>query len=236
MATEVAISVSTASQTLNITTSVSNVAISPTAATTDVFEPQPINNYQFTHVPKEIYSLTNTTGKANIGSFDLSGAVNITMGSLPYSQLAKELDGFKYVFPNFASTGTLNLSTLVAGDIVYFATDASGTANAYASTLNKVNLNSTAGGAYNNLMLFLSYTGTTLTLLHKGYFDFSNSASNITNWTAGRTIYLNSSGNLDTTPTSSSGHWIKSLGFCIPNTTSTKRIWFESDSTYLKLI
>jgi hypothetical protein len=236
MATEVAISVSTASQTLNITTSASNVAISPTAATTDVFEPQPVNNYQFTHVPKEIYSLTNTTGEANIGSFDLAGAVNVTMGSLPYSQISKELDGFKYVFPNFESTGIVNLDNFVAGDIVYFASDTSGTANAYGSTLEKINLSSTSGGAYNNLMLFLSYTGTTLTLLHKGYFDFSNSASNITNWTAGRTLYLNSSGDLDTTPTSTSGHWVKSLGFCIPNTISAKRIWFESDSTYLKLI
>lgn len=236
MATEVSISVSTPSQTLNITTAEANVAISPTAATTDVFEPKPINNYQFTHTPKEIYSITNTVGSANIGSFDLSGAVNVTMGSLPYSQIAKELDGFKYVFPDFASTGLLDLTTLVAGDIVYFASDLSGTANSYGSTLQKINLSLTSGGAYNNLMLFLSYTGNTLTLLHKGYFDFRNTDTNIANWTAGRTIYLNSSGHLDTTPTSTSGHWVKSLGFCIPNTVAAKRIWFESDSTYLKLI
>jgi hypothetical protein len=46
---------------------------------------------------------------------------------------------------------------------------------------------------------------------------------------------LNAAGKLDTSPSTTSGHWVRSLGFCIPNNQNKKTVWFEPDSTYLKI-
>jgi len=233
MAHEIGITISTPTKEVNITTDTLSHAIAPMAATQDFFEPRPDNSYSFTHVAPETYSVTNTTGTGNIGGFDLAGAVNVTIGALPYSQMAKELEGFKYVFPNF--TGTLLPNEYNAGDVVCFQKDVSENKNAYGSKLVLAQSHEMGKGAQNNLFLFLRFNGDDLHLLHKGYFDFEEDADNFDAWEAGRTIYLNGSSLLSTTPSSQSGSWVKSLGFCIPNTDSKKRIWFESDSTYLKI-
>jgi len=100
--------------------------------------------------------------------------------------------------------------------------------------MEKANTNDLNKGAKTNLFLYLSYVAGNLKVLHKGYYDVPNDF--IENWSAGKTIYLNASGKLDTSPSTTSGHWVRSLGFCIPNTESKKRVWFEPDSTYLKII
>jgi hypothetical protein len=233
MALEIKITVSTPTQEVNITTDTSSHAIAPVAATQDFFEPRPDNYYSFTHVTPEIYSVTNTTGVSNIGSFDLAGAVNVTLGALPYSQMAKELEGFKYVFPDF--TGTLNPSQYDPGDLVCLQKDDSGDANGYGSKIALAKTHMMTTGAHCSLFLFLKFDGDNLYLLHKGYFDFEQNASNFSTWEVGRTIYLGSQNKLGIEPAYQSGDWVKSLGFCIPNKDNKKRIWFESDSTYLKI-
>ena len=70
--------------------------------------------------------------------------------------------------------------------------------------------------------------------MHKGYIEIPD--NKINSWSVGSTLYLNSDSKLNTSPTTSSGHWVRSLGFCIPNNENKKIIWFEPDSTYLKLI
>jgi len=232
MAHEIGITISTPSQVVNITTDTSSYAITPTAVTQDFFEPQPDNTYSFTHLAPEIYSVTNTTGTSNISGFDCVGAVNVTLGALPYSQMAKELEGFKYIFPDFIQGGT---SIFSAGDVVCFQEDVSEFANTYNSKLSHAKPHIFDRGAQNNLFLFLRFEGDDLYLLHKGYFDFEQDATNFDDWVAGRVIYLNEFHNLSTSPATASNSWVKSLGFCIPNTSSKKRIWFESDSTYLKI-
>ncbi len=232
MAHEVDITISTPTREVNITTDTSSHAIAPMAATQDFFEPRPDNSYSFTHVAPEIYSVTNTTGTSNISGFDLAGAVNVTLGALPYSQIAKELEGFKYVFPNF--TGDY-IDVFSPGDVVCFQKDDSENKNSYEATIVHALTSVMNKGAQNNLFLFLRFNGDDLHLLHKGYFDFEQDATNFDDWEAGSVIYLNDNNKLNTSPATVSGSWVKSLGFCIPNTSTKKRIWFESDSTYLKI-
>ena len=83
--------------------------------------------------------------------------------------------------------------------------------------------------------MFYSYSGGNLILLQKGYFDFTLESTNFGAWAGGRTLYVNVLGKLDILPTTVSNHWVKSMGYCIPNTENKKRIWFEPDTTYLKI-
>jgi hypothetical protein len=89
------------------------------------------------------------------------------------------------------------------------------------------------------LMAFVSYSGSTLVLMHKGYLDFDNISTDsnpnaLQSWQIGQTIYLNNN-KISITPPNTSGSWVKSIGFCMPNNINKKRIWFESDSTFLTL-
>ena len=84
------------------------------------------------------------------------------------------------------------------------------------------------------LFVFISYIGTTLKVMHKGYLEIPD--SKINNWSVGSTLYLNNNNILDIVPATGSGNWVRSLGFCIPNKENKKIIWFEPDSTYLKLV
>ena len=89
------------------------------------------------------------------------------------------------------------------------------------------------------LMVFVSYIGTTLILMHKGYVDFDAKSTDenpnaLESWENGRTLYIKGT-QIAINPTSVSGSWARSIGFCMPNIDGKKRIWFESDSTYLTL-
>mgnify|MGYP003126473664 FL=1 len=70
--------------------------------------------------------------------------------------------------------------------------------------------------------------------MHKGYIEIPN--AKIENWSVGRTIYLNNNNILNINPANNPGTWVRSLGFCMPNNTNKKFIWFEPDTTYLKRI
>ena len=173
----------------------------------------------------------NTYNASNTSNVGLSPCLNIVLGTLPENIFATELQGFKYSFNNFIDSGT---SSLTYGDIVYLESDLTETSNQWNAICRKANAASVHNGAFNSLFVFISHTNNNLIILQKGFFDLED--ANISQWTAGRTIYLNENNVLDITPTSVSESWVRSLGFCIPNTSNKKRIWFEADSTYIKII
>jgi hypothetical protein len=206
-------------------------AIIPTASLVTVFEPKPGNQYQTNIVDNPpAATMSGISSIPMLGETHVIRAAEVNVGIQPYSKLAQELDGFKYKFDNFLVT---NPEVFSPGDVVFFKS-APGY-NSYNSMLTKANTSSVDYGAYHNLMVFVSYSNERLILMHKGYFDYEVGDVNITDWEVGRTLYLNSNSILSTSPTNLSGGWVKSLGFCIPNTDGKYRIWFESDSTYLQL-
>jgi len=207
-------------------------AIIPTAGHTTFFNPEPSNNYAFSTTDPEILNVTNSVSSFSVGSFDISGAMNVTLGTLPYSTLASELDGFKYKFDNFVMTES-DVALFSVGDIVYFKDQID--YNTYNTKLKKA-LTSEIDGARSGLLIFLGYSASnSLMVMSKGYFDYEQEDDRCVNWSSGRTIYLNDLSNIDITPSSLSTYWVKSLGTCIPNTANKNRIWFDPDSTYLKI-
>jgi len=71
--------------------------------------------------------------------------------------------------------------------------------------------------------------------MHKGYVDFADTtSSSLNSWVPGENIYINE-GNISVTSPQTSGHWVKSIGFCMPNIENKNRIWFESDSTFFTI-
>jgi hypothetical protein len=163
-----------------------------------------------------------------IGGISFQQPVNINVGETVSSIVPEILSAYKYKFENFDISNPSNFSE---GDIVFFKIGN----NNYSSTLEKASVTSLTLGAKHNLFIFMSYDTVSkkLEVMHKGYFEIPD--SKITTWSVGSTLYLDSSDKLNIIPTSTSGHWIRSLGFCIPNNVNKKFIWFEPDTTYLKL-
>ena len=230
MSQEVNIQISEATETLSIGYYPEGIAIIPEIGATINVQTSP-NSKSINIDNAPIYSINNTVGNQNLG-FDTSNALSVTLGTILSTPLLQELDAFKYNFNDFIITNSDDLSV---GDIVYFTTDNSAEANSYGTKLLKASTSNTSSGAYNNLMIFLSYNNGSLTLIHKGYFDYETTSSNISGWSPGRTLYLDGNNKLSTIPSTAPGSWVRSLGFCIPNTLGKYRVWFEADSTYLKL-
>jgi len=231
MAHEVTIQVSEATETLKIGYYPEGLAVIPEIGATINVETEP-NTKSINIDNATIYNINNAIGNQNL-SFDTSNALSVTLGTILSTPLLQELDAFKYNFSNFTlnnAEGYFNV-----GDIVYFTVDNSESANDYGTKLLKASTLSTSLGAYNNLMIFLSYDNGSLTLIHKGYFDYEPDDANISGWSPGRTLYLDGNNRLSTIPTTTPSSWVRSLGFCVPNTLGKYRVWFEADSTYLKL-
>ena len=181
-------------------------------------------------------------------STDLSQSISVTMTPFTFGGLTAQPDinlnvgtqqdpvsvnqsfqNFKYKFINFAQ----DTSSLNAGDVVYF--HATVDSSNYGVEIRKVNVSNVQNGAKHSLFIFLTKTAqNTLVLLQKGFYDFSQTSNQIGTWIAGETLYLNSVGVFDTT-NFGDGQWIKSVGYCVPNTDNVKRIWFEADTTFVKL-
>lgn len=143
----------------------------------------------------------------------------------------QSFSNFKYKFPNFVDAGT---SAFSAGDIVYF-NDRPGY-NTYNVDLKAVNVADEAQGASNALFVFEEHTSAgTLVLLHKGFYDYETSDSRIDTWKIGQSLYLNQNNKIDTGADFTGGQWVRSIGFAVPNTDGKYRVWFDGDSTYVKL-
>lgn len=206
-------------------------AITPNASatSTSTFIPSPSNEAIIdvlgsTYIPQAQVG----TQSAAIGGIVYQQSINVSVGTQTNSLVPQLLNAFQYEFPSFAQNDVN--TEFQKGDVCYFTTGS----NSYGSTLKKANVSNTATGAYNNLFIFMSYSDANLKVMHKGYIEIPD--NKINTWAVGQTIYLNSDLKLNINPTNSSGHWVRSLGFCIPNNENKKIIWFEPDSTYLKLI
>jgi hypothetical protein len=164
------------------------------------------------------------TQQANIAL----NATGVGTGSLP-NTISESLIELKYSFPDFVQS---DMNDFTYGDVVVLA---DGDSNSYGCVLAKANT-LISSHASKMLMVFVSYSGSTLVLMHKGYIDFDNVSETgpITSWSNGQTLYVSGT-QVGINPPSISGHWVKSIGFCMPNINNKKRIWFESDSTYLTL-
>jgi hypothetical protein len=139
----------------------------------------------------------------------------------------------KYSFRGYTQIG---MGDFKKGDVVVI-NESIGT-NSYNIEITKANTGNPEH-ADKMLLVFFSYIGTTLILMHKGYLDFDNistesSENALESWDVGRTTYMNEN-KISTSPPAQGGNWVKSIGFCMPNKVNKKRIWFESDSTYLVL-
>lgn len=210
-------------------------AIMPKAGYTRFFAPEPNNDYAFSTASPEVLDITNAISSYDgVGSFDCSGALNVTLGTLPYSTFASELDGFKFQFKDF-ELQEATYSQLTIGDLIYFKSVVNG--NAYNSTIEKANTQNINQGAKYGLFIYLGYNinAKIVYAMSKGYFDYELSDTRFATWSAGKTIYLDNNNRINVIPATSSNAWVKSLGLCIPNKENKKRIWFDPDSTYLKI-
>jgi len=190
------------------------------------FTPSPYNDILITPETGSYTTDVATTQESPIGGITYQQAVNVQVGSPSGSIVPQLLTAYKYKFENYTLPNSEDFSL---GDVVFFSSGS----NEYNTTLYRADVSITAFGAFNNLFIFISYTGTTLEVMHKGYLEIPD--SKIESWAVGSTLYLNASNKLHNNPTTSSGHWVRSLGFCVPNNVNKKYIWFEPDSTYLKI-
>ena len=230
MAHEITVNVSPATDELIISGYPEGVVISDTTSSNPYIVAEPSNTVNVIGESGATIVDVNTFTDNSADLINIGAQLNVTIGTLFESPITSELDGFKYSFPNFVDSGT---SSFVYGDIVYLESNISETSNDWGANCIKANNIDVYSGAFNNLFVFISHINNNLIILHKGFFDLED--VNITQWTAGRTLYLNSQNKLDITPTSLSGSWVRSLGFCVPNKNNRKRIWFEPDSTYIKI-
>jgi len=134
----------------------------------------------------------------------------------------------KYLFESFPSPGVFEY-----GDVCAFENTAL-SINPYGASLVQVNTNQPIH-ASKNLFVFVSYENENLILMQKGFIDFEDTtSSSLDSWDVGDTLYLKDN-KMAVTPPQTSGHFVKSIGFCMPNIENKKRIWFEPDSTYFTI-
>lgn len=225
----ITIGVASASASLNITPAPA-FAVKTTASgfNSPTFVPNPINPGLIDVLGSQFSPQVNTQVQTGvIGGIVNQQPLSIQLGAEINSLVPQLLNAFQYRFERFPNIA----SDFTYGDIGYFKFHESGIYNA---TFEKADVSNTSNGAFNNLFVFQSYSGNVLTVMHKGYLEIPDNKINA--WSTGNTLYLNDNNILDINPAISSGNWVRSLGFCIPNTQNKKIIWFEPDSTYLKLI
>ena len=191
------------------------------------FSPQNVDDILLAPGSVQFQTTSGSTQQTAIGGIVFQQEVDIQVGEQSQSLVPQLLTAFQYHFDNFTLT---NSSSFSKGDVIYFHSGL----NDYSATIAKADVLHTSKGAYNNLFIFVSYENSRLTVMHKGYIEIPN--AKIENWSVGRTIYLNNNNILNINPANNPGTWVRSLGFCMPNNTNKKFIWFEPDTTYLKRI
>jgi hypothetical protein len=200
------------------------------------FEPSATNTALITPVVANNVAVSTSIAPAVIGGISLQPDINIQVGSSGNSIVQNLLSSFRYIFPNFPNEEIV--SGVATGNIIYFSSteviNNQDTFTVYNSSIQLADTSAVSKGAVSNLFMYISHgDDEDVTMIHKGYYEMPDAL--IENWTPGKTIYLNAAGKLDTSPSTTSGHWVRSLGFCIPNNQNKKTVWFEPDSTYLKI-
>jgi len=225
---------SVASQTVTIAAH-PTYAITPTYSASSAIYPTPSTAYNFdSSNPTALPEIGTAPAPLVLGGITVQPDINLEIGIASTTGTVNAIRSFEYTFDNFLIPAEY-AATLKGGDVVMFQNSPG--ANSYNTALVKAEPAELTKGAYHNLWMFISYSASShdLILKQKGYFDFTSESTNFGTWEVGRTLYLNASGNLDILPSSTSAHWVRSLGYCIPNKENKRRIWFEPDSTYLKL-
>ena len=230
MAHDIVVNIANPNQEITISGYPEGIVFNATATSTPYVLAEPTNTTNIIGTSGATVVDINTYANTNAEIINIGSQLNVSLGTLIESPFQSDLDGHKYSFPNFIDAGTSGLSF---GDVVILRSDLTTGANDWNATCVAANVASVDAGAYSSLFVFISHTNNNLIILGKGFFDLKD--SNISQWTAGRTVYLNNSNVLDITPASSSGSWIRSLGFCVPNKDNKKRILFDPDSTYIKI-
>ena len=155
-------------------------------------------------------------------------SLGLGLSSLP-NGATESLMELKYAFEGWPSVS----STISYGDVVVFNTLVPASTNPYGVLLEKADT-SNPEHANKSMMVFVSHINGTLILMHKGYIDFTDIDNALNSYVQGDGLYVNGS-NISITPPQTSGSWVKSIGFCMPNIEGVYRIWFESDSTYFTI-
>jgi len=232
MSNTISIGVATPEATIEINTDpvlASNITpkLQPGAA----FAPYPDNDVLIAPQETSFSTEINSYQESAIGGIAYQQNVNINVGESISSLVPELLTAYVYRFDDFIVP---NHAQFTKGDLVFIKQDYG--VNSYNSSLQKVKITSLDGGAKSSLFIFMSYDTVSrdLVVMHKGYFEVP--LSNISSWSSGSTIYPDNFSKFATNPTTTSGNWIRSLGFCIPNNQNKKFIWFEPDTTYLKLL
>jgi len=231
----ITIGVASASASINITPAPA-FAVKTTASGSNspTFVPNPTNPGLIDVLGSQFTPEVNTQVQTSvIGGIVNQQPLSIQVGAEINSLVPQLLNAFQYVFDDFENPGSI--ANAEYGDVV-FLYPATG-ANNYQTQGGKASVTNTSFGALSNLFIFQSYIGNTLKLMHKGYIEIPESKFTATHtWQSGYTIYLSNDNKLSTQPATESGNWVRSLGFCVPNKENKRIIWFEPDSTYLKLI
>tara|TARA_X000001382_G_scaffold120908_1_gene102802 strand:- start:2114 stop:2821 length:708 start_codon:yes stop_codon:yes gene_type:complete len=202
------------------------------------FTPSPYNDALIADIETDPFPISGTQEVATLGGLVLQPDIDVIVGIQTNSIIQQLLNSFIYTFDGFPEEEVGTSLTAEEGQVCFFdpvtVLGNNVTFSRYNCSVNTAAVQGLDKGARSQLFIFIRHLNDTLTVLHKGYIDLRPSA--IVNWSPGKTIYLNSDNVLDTSPTATSGHWVRSLGFCVPNTEDKKRIWFEADSTYLRII
>tara|TARA_R100000278_G_scaffold121344_1_gene105052 strand:+ start:273 stop:959 length:687 start_codon:yes stop_codon:yes gene_type:complete len=222
---------SVASQTITISANAGH-NITPATSATESISPSPSATINIDPTNASFDTAINASNASTIiGDIAVQPDINVNVGIGTLTSTPFKLNSFKYTFDGFEIS---NAESYSPGDIVFFKI---GT-NDYNSDIEKADTSNLTKGAYNNLWMFISYSNASkdLVLMQKGYFDFTFETATFGTWEVGRTIYLTNLGFLNISPSTFSGHWVRSLGYCVPNKENKKRVWFEPDSTYLKRV
>jgi len=239
MAHEISVNINHAKEDINISAYPDGLVFNPSHKTTPFVLAKPSNSVSVIGHHVNVVS-SNTYADNSVTVINVGSQLNITLGTLVESPFQNHLDSFTYQFDDFVDPGIETAwggdgwdISLKFGDVVYLKSDLSETANEWNAVCRKAFVDNVDYGAFNTLFIFISHINDRLILMHKGFFDLND--ANISQWTAGRALYLNENHILDITPTGQANNWVRSLGYCVPNKVSKKRIWFEPDSTYIKI-
>lgn len=228
MSNQINISVETAKDELTISGFPEGIVFTPGIATNLFVVPTPSSKTVEANSGILDYSV-DVSPEDNVNIIKGSPSLSINLGTLPNNDLYQKQSSFRYKFSNFVDSNTSNLEY---GDIVSLIEDIG--FNDWNSSCIKVDTRDVYKGAFNSLYIFISHIDNDLILMSKGYFDLED--EKINQWTSGRTLYIDDENKFHITPSEiSSGGWVRAVGTCIPNKENKKRIWFEPDSTFIKV-
>jgi len=213
----------------NITTTAVGSAIIPSSAVTDVIEPSPNNLYEYSAVGTSVAAnIINADAIASLSDIGTSATLQVNVGIAAHSQFQNELQGFKVLYKGFEA----DVSSFSFGDVCYFQETSNSVP--YSVYLRSADVIQQLYGQ-SQLFVFLSYQNGNLLLMRKGYIDYPTTSTSITNWKAGKMLYIDKDDKFNTEVSYTSGNYVRSVGFCVPNKDGVYRIWFESDNTFVRV-